>query len=66
MKLLRAKELRELSVNDLQQKLKESKKDLFNLRFQLATGQLENHNMIRNTKKDIARINTVITEKERA
>lgn len=64
MRLLRANELRELSVNDLQQKLKDTKKDLFNLRFQLATGQLENHNIIKMTKKDIARINTVITEKK--
>lgn len=65
VKLLRANELRNLSVKDLKQKLYDTKKDLFNLRFQLATGQLDNHNMIKSVKKDIARINTVITEKER-
>lgn len=62
---MRANELRNLSVKDLKQKLYDTKKDLFNLRFQLATGQLDNHNMIKSVKKDIARINTVITEKER-
>lgn len=63
---MKANELRNMSVKDLQSKLNESKKSLFNLRFQLATGQLENHNMIKNVKRDIARINTVITEKSRA
>ena len=41
-----------------------SKKELFNLRFQLATGQLENQVKIRSVRRDIARINTIITEKQ--
>lgn len=62
--MLRANELRELNVQDLKEKLLSQKKELFNLRFQLATGQLENPMKIKEIKKDIARINTVITEKQ--
>lgn len=64
--MLRASELKDMKVSDLKVKLTESKKSLFNLRFQLATGQLENHSMIKSVKRDIARINTIITEKEMA
>lgn len=63
---MRASELKDMKVSDLKVKLTESKKSLFNLRFQLATGQLENHSMIKSVKRDIARINTIITEKEMA
>lgn len=62
--LLKANELREMNINDLNDALVNSKKELFNLRFQLATGQLENQMKIRSVRKDIARINTVITEKQ--
>jgi ribosomal protein L29 len=63
---LKANELRDLNVAELQEKLLSQKKELFNLRFQLATGQLENPIQIRNVRRDIARINTIITEKTQA
>ena len=66
MKLLKANELREMNIAELNEKLLSQKKELFNLRFQLATGQLENPLQIRNGKRDIARINTIITEKTQA
>lgn len=64
--MLKANELRDLNVAELQEKLLSQKKELFNLRFQLATGQLENPIQIRNVRRDIARINTIITEKTQA
>jgi len=64
--LLKANELREMNIAELNEKLLSQKKELFNLRFQLATGQLENPLQIRNVKRDIARINTIITEKTQA
>ena len=57
-------ELRELSDEALVDKLREAKEELFNLRFQQATGQLENHGRMRAVKKDIARIYTLMTERE--
>ena len=59
-----AKELRELSVNELELKLKELKEELFNLRFQLAINQLENPMRIKAVKKDIARVSTVLRQLE--
>ena len=64
VKLLKANELRDMNIQDLKDKLLSQKKELFNLRFQLATGQLENQIQIRNVRRDIARINTIITEKQ--
>ena len=64
VKLLKANELRDMNIQDLRDKLLSQKRELFNLRFQLATGQLENPMQIRNVKKGIARINTIITEKQ--
>ena len=61
---MKAKEIRELSVEELEVKLTDLKKDLFNLRLQLATNQLDNTNKINEVKHDIARINTVIREKQ--
>ena len=61
---MKANEIRSLSVDELQSKLVELKKDLFNLRLQLATNQLDNTNKINEVKHDIARINTVIREKQ--
>lgn len=55
-----------MNIAELNEKLLSQKKELFNLRFQLATGQLENPLQIRNVKRDIARINTIITEKTQA
>ncbi len=57
------KELREESVAALQEKLVAGKKELFNLRFQNATNQLENTGRIKEVRKNIARIQTIITEK---
>jgi large subunit ribosomal protein L29 len=61
---LQARELREYSYEELLQRLKEAKEELFNLRFQAATGQLDNTSRIVETKRDIARICTVIREQE--
>lgn len=58
------KELRDLSVAELKDKHKQYKEELFNLRFQNAIGQLNNSGRIKEVKKTIARILTVITEKE--
>ena len=58
--------LREFSLGELRDKLVEMKEELFNLRFQLATGSLDNNSRIRQVKRDIARIHTVIREKELA
>ncbi|MDV6013122.1 50S ribosomal protein L29 [Haloechinothrix sp. LS1_15] len=59
-----ASELRELTSEELVLRLKESKEELFNLRFQMATGQLENNRRLRTVRKDIARIYTVMRERE--
>ena len=59
-----AHELDEMTNVDLEQKLRESKEELFNLRFQAATGQLESHGRLRTVKRDIARIHTVVRERE--
>ena len=58
------KELRDLSVSELKDKHKQYKEELFNLRFQNAIGQLSNSGRIKDVKKTIASILTVITEKE--
>jgi large subunit ribosomal protein L29 len=59
-----AYELDDLNDVDLETKLREAKEELFNLRFQAATGQLESHGRLRSVKKDIARIYTVVRERE--
>jgi large subunit ribosomal protein L29 len=59
-----AHELDDLNNVDLEGKLREAKEELFNLRFQAATGQLESHGRLRAVKKDIARIYTVVRERE--
>jgi large subunit ribosomal protein L29 len=56
--------IREMSELELNNELLKMKKDLFNLRFQHVTGQLENPVKLRETKRDIARIKTIIREKE--
>ncbi len=57
-------ELRNLDDAELSSKLSEAKEELFNLRFQGATGQLENHGRLRAVRKDIARIYTILRERE--
>ena len=64
--MMKASEIRELTAEELSAKLGELKKDLFNLRLQLATNQLDNTNKINEVKHDIARVNTVIREKQLA
>ena len=61
---MKAQELRDLTVAELGVKLEELKKDLFNLRLQHATNQLDNPIKIADVKKDIARVKTFIREKE--
>jgi large subunit ribosomal protein L29 len=57
-------ELRELHDEELDTRLRESKEELFNLRFQMATGQLDNNRRLRTVKHDIARIYTILHERE--
>ena len=57
-------EIRELSAEDLQAKLKEAREELFNLRFQMATSQLDNTARVKNVKRDIARVQTEIRARE--
>ena len=64
MKAKEIKEVRGLSIEKLEEKLQELKKDLFMLRMQHATNQLDNPMQIAAAKKDIARIKTIIREKE--
>ena len=61
---MKARELKELSVEELKAHVKETSQELFNLRFQKATGQLGNTAMIPKTKKNLARVKTVIREME--
>ncbi len=61
---MKTKEIRELTLGELEQKLVDLKTEFFNLRFQLATGQLNNPSGIKNVKKDIARVKTVLREIE--
>jgi len=60
----KATELRQLGDEELVGKLREAKEELFNLRFQAATGQLENNNRLMVVRKDIARIYTLMRERE--
>ena len=59
-----AGELRELTDEELTDKLREFKEELFNLRFQMATGQLDNNRRLRTVRREIARIYTVLNERE--
>jgi len=59
-----AGELRELTGEELTERLRESKEELFNLRFQMATGQLDNNRRLRTVRREIARIYTVLRERE--
>jgi large subunit ribosomal protein L29 len=59
-----AGELRECTDDELTDKLRESKEELFNLRFQMATGQLDNNRRLRTVRQEIARIYTVLRERE--
>ncbi len=61
---MKAKEIRQMSDKELNEKLVDLKNELFNLRFQLATGQLDNPMRIKAVRKDIARVKTIMRERE--
>lgn len=61
---MKANEICKMSSEDLNNKVNELKNELFNLRFRLATGQLDNPSSIKNVKRDIARVKTIIRERE--
>ncbi|HEY4566932.1 50S ribosomal protein L29 [Planococcaceae bacterium Storch 2/2-2] len=61
---MKAKEIRDLTTAEIEQNVKSLKEELFNLRFQLATGQLENTARIKQVRKSIARMKTVIRQRE--
>ncbi|MDK6862934.1 MULTISPECIES: 50S ribosomal protein L29 [Nosocomiicoccus] len=61
---MKAKEIRELTNEEIVNNIKELKEELFNLRFQLATGQLENTARIKEVRKTIARLKTTVRERE--
>lgn len=63
---MKAESLREFSDSELTKKVMDLKEELFNLRFQMATGQLDNPMQIKQVRKDIARAKTVIRERELA
>jgi large subunit ribosomal protein L29 len=62
--MAKAAELRDLPVPELEQRLDEVKEELFNLRFQNATGQLDNYKRLGDLKKDVARIRTILRQRE--
>lgn len=64
VKAMKAKEIRELTTAEIEQNVKSLKEELFNLRFQLATGQLENTARIKEVRKSIARMKTVARHRE--
>ena len=61
---MKIQEIRDLSTQELEDKVKDLKEELFNLRFQNATNQLENPGRIAGVKKDIAKVKTILREKE--
>jgi large subunit ribosomal protein L29 len=61
---MKASEIRDMAGSDLELKLKDARVELFNLRFQLATGQLDNPGRIKNVKRDIARLHTETRSRE--
>lgn len=62
---MKASELRQLTISELQQKLKDLREALFNLKIQHSAGQLQNTAVLKKTRKDIARLLTVLREKQR-
>ena len=66
MAKLKVAELRDLPIEEINEKLTETREELFNLRFQNATGQLDNYKRLSELKRDIARIKTILRERELA
>ncbi len=62
--MAKTSEIRDLSVDELQTRLGEVKEELFNLRFQNATGQLDNYKRLGELRRDVARIKTILRERE--
>jgi large subunit ribosomal protein L29 len=62
--LTKTKDLRELTADELEQKLVESKQELFNLRFQVATGKQDNSSRLGHVRREIARVATLLRERE--
>ncbi|MDA8078576.1 MAG: 50S ribosomal protein L29 [Nitrospiraceae bacterium] len=62
---MKAAELRDMNVDELQKREQDMRRELFNLRFQQATGEIENPRRIRALRRDIARVLTIVTEKNR-
>ncbi len=62
---MKASEIRDLTLEEMQQQLQDSEEELFNLRFQQSMNRLENADRIKRVRKDIARLKTIITEKEK-
>ena len=61
---MKASEVRDLSIDDMRERLVETKEELFNLRFQNATGQLDNYKRLAELRRDIARIKTTLRQRE--
>ncbi len=61
---LNASDIRDLPLDDMERQLAETKQELFNLRFQNATGELDNYMRLKELRRDVARIKTIIREKE--
>ncbi len=61
---MKAKEIRELGADDIRRKIGDVTQEIFNLRFQHATGQLENTSRLGKSKAELARLNTILVEKE--
>ena len=64
--MVKASEIRDLPVEEIQQRLADTKEELFNLRFQNATGQLDNYKRLTELRKDVARLKTILREHELA
>lgn len=64
VKLMNSMEIRKLSSEEITKKVEENKKELFNLRFSQATGNLEKPSRIRQLRKDVARMKTILRERE--
>ena len=62
--MIKPKEVRDLSQDEIQQQLVETKEELFNLRFQNATGQLDNYKRLGELRRDVARLKTILRERE--
>ncbi len=63
--MVKTKDLRALSLDELEAKLVENKKELFNLRIQQSTGQIQNTAVFKNIRREIAKINTLIAERKK-